>query len=223
MVVVKNSMGVIFDLDGVLVDTSKFHKQAWFDLAEREGFDISDEFFNSTFGMQNYQILASLSGRQLPAEEINRMSEWKEIRYRDLVADYKLELMKGVKPLLDELKSKGFLLAIGTSTPRANLAIMLEHTGINDYFDAYITGEDVKLGKPAPQTFLKAAEKLSLSPTSCVVVEDAVQGVEAAKAARMPVVAVTTTRERADLKKADLIVDALTEVNADDFTRLLQN
>ena len=96
-------MGVIFDLDGVLVDTSKYHKQAWFDLAEREGINISDELFRTTFGMQNYQILAKLTGRELPTEEIDRMSEWKENRYRQLVADCKLVLMDGVKPLLDDL------------------------------------------------------------------------------------------------------------------------
>jgi HAD superfamily hydrolase (TIGR01509 family) len=173
--------------------------------------------------MQNYQILAKLTGRELPTEEIDRMSEWKENRYRQLVAGCKLVLMDGVKPLLDSLKQKGFLLAIGTSTPRVNLTLMLEHTGINDYFNAFVTGEDVDRGKPAPQTFLKAAEKLSLAPCRCIVVEDAVQGVQAGKAAAMPVIAITTTRKRVDLNNADLIVDSLTELKADDFVSLLPN
>ena len=83
----KNSMGVIFDLDGVLVDTGEFHRQSWYALAEEEGFDMSDELFYSTFGMQNYQILPLLAGRQLSAEQIDYLSKSKEQRYRELIAD----------------------------------------------------------------------------------------------------------------------------------------
>jgi beta-phosphoglucomutase-like phosphatase (HAD superfamily) len=94
---------------------------------------------------------------------------------------------------------------------------------LKDYFDAYVSGEDVINGKPAPDTFLKAAEKLSLEAENCVVVEDAVQGVDAGKAAGMPVVAVTTTRSRADLQKADIIVDSLAQLQARQFIDLLRN
>jgi len=215
-------MGVIFDLDGVLVDTGWAHRQSWYDLAEKEGFYMSDEFFYRTFGMRNYQIIPMLLEREVPPQEIERLSEWKEQRYRELIAD-KLALPKGVKTLLDELKSKGFLLAVGSSAPRANLGLILERLHLHDYFDAYIIGEDVSKGKPAPETFLKAAEKLSLPPSRCVVVEDAAQGVEAGKAAGMPVVAVTTTRNRPDLIEADIIVDSLAELQAEDFIKLLTN
>jgi beta-phosphoglucomutase len=217
-----SGMGVIFDLDGVLVDTGWAHKQAWYDLAEKEGFEISDEFFRSTFGMQNDQIVPMLLGRELAREELNRLSEWKEQRYRELIAD-KLILAEGVKGLLDALKNKGFLLAIGSSAPRANLDLILERLHLQDNFDAYVTSEDINKGKPAPDTFLKAAEKLSLPPGHCIVVEDAVQGVEAGKAAGMPVVAVITTRSREDLAKADIIVDSLAELEAEDFIKLLRN
>jgi beta-phosphoglucomutase-like phosphatase (HAD superfamily) len=98
---------------------------------------------------------------------------------------------------------------------------MLANLSLNEYLDTYVTNQDVSKGKPAPDTFLKAAEKLSLLPSRCAVVEDAVQGVEAGKAAGMPVVAVTTTRARQDLEQADLVVDSLAELNADDFTKLL--
>lgn len=219
---VHDKMGIIFDLDGVLVDTSEFHRQSWFDLAQREGFEMSDEFFYKTFGMQNYQILAMLAGRELPRDEIDRLARWKEQRYRELAKE-KLTLMSGAKGLLEDLKDNGFLVAIGSSAPRANLDFVLELTGVNGYFDACVTGEDVSNGKPAPDTFLKAAERLSLAPARCAVVEDAVQGVEAAKNAGMPVVAVTATRSRADLKHADIIVETLTELKADDFVKLIAN
>ena len=205
--------GVIFDLDGVLVDTGPFHKQSWYELAAKEGFGMSDELFSSTFGMQNYAIIPILAKRQVPAEEIERMSEWKEQRYRELIAD-KLELMEGANALLEDLKSKGFLLAIGSSAPRANLEVVLERCDIRDYFDVCVTGEDVQNSKPAPDTFLKAAERLKLLPEYCVVIEDSIPGIQAGNAAGMAVVAITTTRKRQELKNADMIIDSLTELNA---------
>ncbi|HUT47685.1 MAG TPA: HAD family phosphatase [Sedimentisphaerales bacterium] len=215
-------MGVIFDLDGVLVDTGWAHKQSWYDLAEKEGFSMTDEFFYSTFGMQNYQIIPMLLGRHASSGEVGRLSDWKERRYREIIED-KLAPSEGAKSLLCDLKSENFLLAVGSSAPRANLDLVLERTDLRDYFDAYVTGQDVTNGKPAPDTFLKAAEKLSLDAESCVVVEDAVQGVEAGKAAGMPVVAVTTTRSRADLHRADIIVDSLAQLHARQFVDLLRN
>jgi beta-phosphoglucomutase family hydrolase len=222
MTSVNGKMGVIFDLDGVLVDTGWAHKQAWRDLAEKESFDMSDEFFYSTFGMQNYQIIPMLAGRDVAGEEIDRLSEWKENRYREIISD-KLALLPGVSKLLNDLKDSGFLLAIGSSAPRANLELVLERLSLQNQFNACVTDKDVEKGKPAPDTFLKAAEKLALSPGQCVVVEDAVQGIEAGKAAMMKVVAVTTTRDRADLKAADIVVDSLDELKAEDFVKLLNN
>jgi beta-phosphoglucomutase len=215
-------MGVIFDLDGVLVDTGWAHKQSWYDLAEKEGFSMTDEFFYNTFGMQNYMIIPILLGRDAPPDEVKRLSDWKEQRYRDIIAE-KLAPAEGAKSLLYDLKSEGFCLAVGSSAPLANLELVLDCTDLQDYFDTYVTDQDVTNGKPAPDTFLKAAEKLSLKPKSCVVVEDAVQGVEAGKAAGMPVVAVTTTRSRNDLYRADLIVDNLAQLRARHFIELLRN
>jgi beta-phosphoglucomutase family hydrolase len=212
--------GVIFDLDGVLVDTGEFHRQSWYDLAEREGVVMSDELFYSTFGMQNYQIMPQLLGRPVDKAEMSRLSLWKEQRYRELI-DGKLTLMAGVRDLIIQLKQSGFSLAIGTSTPRTNLDFMLRATGIGDYFDDYVVGEEVKNSKPAPDTFAKAAVKLNLPPQNCVVIEDAVQGVQAGKAAGMAVIAVTTTRSREDLSQADMIVDSLAELVVDDFVKLL--
>lgn len=120
----KKKYGVIFDLDGVLVDSGKSHKQSWYELAEREGFAMSDELFYHTFGMQNNRIIPILAGCDLPAEEINRISGWKEQRYRELIAET-IELMAGARTLLEDLKSNGFLLAIGSSAPQANLDVVL--------------------------------------------------------------------------------------------------
>ena len=192
-------MGVIFDLDGVLVDTGWAHRQSWFDLAEREGFTMSDEFFYSTFGMQNYMIIPMVTGRELSRDEVDRMSDWKEQRYREIIIDH-LEPSDGAEDLLDDLRDSGFRTAVGSSAPRANLDLVLERVNLRDCFDACVSGEQVTRGKPAPDTFLRAAEQLDLPPGCCAVVEDAVQGVEAGKAAGMPVVAVTTTRKLRDAR-----------------------
>jgi beta-phosphoglucomutase len=221
MVSCDKKLGVIFDMDGVLVDTGWAHRQAWHDLAEKEGLDISDEFFRRTFGMQNAAILPMLRPDISP-EEMERLSDWKEQHYRDLMKEH-LELAPGAEALLRDLKRHGFRLAIGSSAPPENLNLFWDRLSLAQWFEARVTKEEITRSKPAPETFLRAAEKIRLTPACCAVVEDAVPGVQAAKAAGMPVVAVTTTRAREDLAQADRIVDNLSELKAADFLALLKN
>ncbi len=213
-------LGVIFDMDGVLVDTGWAHRQAWYDLAAQEGLTMSDEFFRRTFGMQNAAILPMLRPG-IPTAEMERLSDWKEQRYRNLMQEH-LQLARGAEALLKDLKRHGFHLAIGSSAPPENLDIFWTRLSLSDYFDARVTKEEITESKPSPETFLKAARKLSLPPACCAVVEDAVQGVQAARAAGMPVVAITTTRSREDLAQADRVVDCLCELKASDFLGLLR-
>ena len=161
-------------------------------------------------------------GRAMPRDEVDRMSDWKERRYREIIADH-LEPAEGATSLLERLRGMDFRTAVGSSAPRANLDLVFGCVGLRDYFDACVSGEQVKHGKPAPDTFLMAAEELGLPPGRCAVVEDAVQGVDAGRAAGMPVAAVTTTRKRADLAMADIVVDSLAELDAEDFVRMLAN
>ncbi len=212
--------GVIFDMDGVLVDSGWAHRQAWFDLAEKEGLPMSDEFFNRTFGMQNDTIIPMMRP-EITRQELDVLADWKEQRYRELVTE-RPAAAEGVLDLLRDLKTHGFRLAIGSSAPADNLDVFWNSLGFADYIEARVTKEIVREGKPAPETFLKAAEQLKLPPQCCVVVEDAVHGVEAGKAAGMKVVAVTTTRARAELAQADRVVDSMAELTAEDFLALLQ-
>ncbi len=221
MVSCDKKLGVIFDMDGVLVDTGWAHRQAWHDLAGKEGLEMSDEFFRRTFGMQNAAILPMLRPG-ISAEELERLSDWKEQHYRDLMKEH-LELAPGAEGLLKDLKRYGFRLAIGSSAPPENLNLFWDRLSLAKWFEARVTKEEITRSKPAPETFLRAAEKIRLAPACCAVVEDAVPGVQAAKAAGMPVVAVTTTRAREDLTQADRIVDSLSELKASDFLALLQN
>jgi HAD superfamily hydrolase (TIGR01509 family) len=181
---------------------------------------MSDEFFRRTFGMQNAAILPMLRPG-ISLEEMERLSDWKEQRYRELVQE-RVELAPGAEVLLKDLKRHGFRLAIGSSAPPENLDIFWRRLALADYFDARVTKEETTESKPSPQTFLKAAGKLGLPPARCAVVEDAVPGVQAARAAGMPVVAVTTTHSREDLAQADRVVESLSKLKASDFVALLQ-
>jgi beta-phosphoglucomutase family hydrolase len=214
-------LGVIFDMDGVLVDTGWAHRQAWHDLAEKEGLEMSDKFFRRTFGMQNDAILPMLRPG-ISKEQMERLADWKEQRYRDIVQEH-VDLAPGAEVLLKDLKRHEFCLAIGSSAPPENLNIFWDRLSLADWFDARVTKEETTQSKPSPETFLKAAEKLGLAPACCAVVEDAVPGVQAARAAGMPVVAVATTRQREDLAQANRVVDHLSELKASDFLALLKS
>ena len=205
-------IGVIFDLDGVIVDTSRSHKQSWDDLSKHLNLPfMTEEFFCQTFGMQNVLIIPKWLGKELPQEEIKRLSDWKENRFREILMEG-LDLLPGVQKLLLSLRDNNIRTAIGTSTPKENLDLILKSLRIEDYFDVCVTCEDIVNGKPAPDTFLKAAERLVVSPENCIVIEDAPQGIEAAKAAGMYAIAITTTRRSTELAQADLIVDKMTEL-----------
>jgi beta-phosphoglucomutase len=212
--------GVIFDMDGVIVNTGWAHKQAWAEFARMHGAEFTDEGFFRTFGMQNYQIIPIVLGHEVSPEEIGPMGDWKEQRYRKIVSK-NLTAPEGLVALLEDLKAQGFRIAVGSSAPKVNIDLVLERLRIGRFFDAIVYGDMVKLGKPAPDTFLTAAEKLSVPPAQCVVVEDAVPGVQAGKAAGMVVVAITTTRTRLDLAQADRVIDRFTEVTAIDLIRLI--
>jgi len=216
----ETAFGLIFDMDGVLVDTGEFHKKSWFALAERVGWKISEGQFWQTFGMQNPQIIPMVTDRSYTWDQIQSLGEWKERRFRALSAGG-VDLLPGVQRLIEQCKRAGFRVAVGSSGPRANVEMIVRATDIANQFDALVTGDDVSRGKPAPDTFLKAAEKLGVSPARCVVIEDAVQGVQAGKAAGAKVIAVTNTRKREDLWQADRVLDSLEEITEKDLFLLI--
>ena len=212
--------GAIFDMDGVIVDTGWAHRQAWIELAHIHGVPFTDQLFLQTFGMQNYQIIPIMLGREVSPEDLEAIGNRKEQRYREIVAQG-LTPAQGLVALLADLKAHGFGIAVGSSAPKANIDLVMDRLGIRSSFDAIVYGDMVTRSKPAPDTFLTAARMLDVPPARCVVVEDAVPGVQAGKAAGMAVVAITTTRTRQDLVQADRVIDRFTEVTAADFVTLL--
>jgi HAD superfamily hydrolase (TIGR01509 family) len=207
----------IFDHDGVLVDSLEFHKRAWLELARRTGLPLTPEVIRETFGMTNFSIFRLLWGDALEPAEARRYSDLKEECYRD-EARGRITLMEGVRKLLDDLTARGVLLAIGSSGPRPNLELTVESCGLSGRFATIVALEDIERGKPDPQIFLIAAKRVGVDPSRAVVFEDAPVGIQAAKAAGMYAVGVTTTHPAQTLYDAgaDEVVETLAgyDVNA---------
>ncbi len=207
---------VLFDFDGVVIDSHEAHGRSWFALAAELGHELSQETFHSTFGQRNESILPFLGwAEEGDRERIQLLGDRKEVLYREILRAQGIEPLPGVVALLEDLKANGIPCAIGTSTPRANVECVLELTGLAAYFRDIAASEDVTRGKPDPEVFLKAAGKLGADPASCVVIEDAQVGLRAAKAGGMKAVGVTTTHPAETLapEQPDRIVESLEEVS----------
>jgi beta-phosphoglucomutase len=211
-------LGVLWDMDGVLIDTGEFHFQAWSQILPDYGFSISREFFRSTFGMNNAGLLSVLFGEPPAPGLVTRISDHKERLFRQIVQGHATPL-PGVVVWLERLKDSGARQAIASSAPPANIDTLVDELGLRTYFDAIVTGFDLP-GKPDPAVFLKAARLIGVPSARCIVVEDAVAGVEAAKRAGMRCIAVTTTNPASALGEADIVVDRLDALADDTFTRL---
>lgn len=191
----------IFDHDGVLVDSYDLHLQSWLELGRRTGLPFTPEFIHRTFGMTNPSIFRELLGDRVDAEDIARYASIKEECYRAQARE-KLELMSGVRDLLDRLTEAGARLAIGSSGPRANLDLTVEVCGLAGRFAAIASLDDITRGKPDPEVFLVAARKAGVRPHRAIVFEDAPVGIQAARAAGMHAVGVGTTHPLERLREA---------------------
>jgi len=207
-----SDFGVIFDMDGVLIESTESHYVSWTQLGGEIGTAFPRDLFDRTFGMHNRQILPLWLGEDLDAAENDRLSDHKEALFREIVAD-SIEALPGAQDLVRQLHGDGFVMAIGSSAPRANVELVLRQLDLAPCFRALSTGDEVRHGKPHPEVFLKAIDGLGLAAGSCVVLEDAPQGVEAALAAGAKAIGVATTRPEADLAEADVVVRSLEELD----------
>ncbi len=211
---------VIFDVDGVLVDSYRPHFESWRRMLAELGEEFTEETFRGTFGRTNRDIFADLFGDKYSDAEVVAAADRKEALYREIIrADF--PAIDGAAELIDALADADFLLGVGSSGPPENVALTMECLGCDKKIAARVTGVDVERGKPDPQVFQLAAERLGVAPHQCVVVEDATVGVAAAKAAEMACVALTGTATREQLDEADLVVDSLRELNAARMSALL--
>ncbi len=182
----------IFDHDGVLVDTLQLHQRAWLEYGRRSGLTITADFIHRTFGMTNPSILRLLAGEAMSEAEMARHSAHKEECYRGIAAG-NIALMDGVRQVLDALTDRGVRLAIGSSGVRANLDLTVRECGLDGRFAAIAALEDITRGKPDPEVFLVASARSGVEPTRSIVFEDAPIGIQAARAAGMYAVGLTTS------------------------------
>lgn len=214
-----SDIGVVFDLDGVLIDSHDQHERSWFQLAAEIDKPLTKEQFKESFGMRNVMCIPHVFHWTAPEdhEEIARLGDRKEELYRDLLRADGIAPLPGVVALLQSLSNAGVPFSLGSSTSRKNIEVCFSSTGLDRFFGPFYTGaEDVTRGKPFPDVFLEAAAKIDRRPATCLVVEDAHVGVEAGLAAGMKVLAVTTTHLRESFAGLEIarIVDSLVEVDA---------
>lgn len=211
--------GVIWDLDGVLADTTEAHFQAWAEALSAWEVPFDRSLFDRVFGMNNEDTLTELLGRAPTQEEITGIAERKEDIFRRRAGEL-VRPMPGVIRLLDELEQGGWVQGVASSAPRANIDLLVDVFGIRRYFTAILSGDGLPAGKPDPSLFLQTARVLQLPPDRCVVVEDAPAGVEAARRAGMPCIAVATTRPREALGPGLVFAD-LQAVTVQTFSDVL--
>jgi HAD superfamily hydrolase (TIGR01509 family) len=190
-------------------------------VARKHGLTVTDDEFRRTFGRPSRDIIRILWGRELDDSEIRRIDDEKEAAYRELITGI-VPLTIGTRECLRALRSSGLRLAVATSGPPENVQLVLRETGLTALFDATVTGADVTKGKPAPDCFLLAAQRLSLPPASCVVVEDAPVGIEAACRAGIRCIGLVGTHPADALRAAGAaeVVDQLAEITLDRINNL---
>lgn len=207
-------LAVIFDVDGVLVDSYQAHYQGWLRAGERWGFTITESEFAKTFGRTSREVIVDTFGMtSLTDAEIKQLDEEKEALYRELVAS-SFPGMDGAAELLDALHAAGFGMAVGSSGPPPNVDVVLDQLKRRHYFGAIVTGADVVRGKPDPQVFLLGAQRLNVPPQRCVVIEDAPAGIAAARNAGMKSIGFASTgRTWDELAAADFRIKGLRELS----------
>ncbi|AUX42749.1 haloacid dehalogenase [Sorangium cellulosum] len=209
---------VLWDLDGTLVDSSELHFIAWREALAAEGRPYGRADHDAVFGMRNDDLLRRLLDPEISGAEVARIAGAKERHYRQLVAASGIEPLPGVRTWLSALAAAGFRMAIASSAPRENLDVILAAAQIEGVFDAVISSEEVSHGKPHPAVFLRAAERVGVPPSRCVVVEDAPAGVLAGKRGGMKVIGVGPRHGELG---ADVSVERLDQLPVDTFERLL--
>jgi beta-phosphoglucomutase family hydrolase len=196
----------IFDMDGTIVDNMAFHTKSWLEFFARRGKEYDAEaFFRETAGAQGREILRERLGPDVSDEEIAVLAQEKDALYREMYGPHRAAI-QGFDDFVTDADAKGVALAVATSAPPKNIVFTLDELDLRRHFAAVVGAADVKQGKPHPDVFLKAAEKLGVNPADCIVFEDAPMGVEAARRAGMRAVVITTTLPAAAFEEFDNVI-----------------
>jgi len=208
-------IAVIFDMDGVLVDNARFHEQAFAEYFSRYGIKLAPEMF----GRGNEEIMTELFPNE-SKERRQELADGKEAYYREIF-EPQIKPVPGLVALLNELKNNNIRIAVGSSAPIENIDFVLDKLHIRDYFDVVVVAAMVERAKPAPDIYLKSAELLNISPEKCLVFEDALAGIKAARSAGTKVVALATSLPKDKLTDTDRIISDFTEITVAEIRQIV--
>ncbi|HTG61366.1 MAG TPA: HAD family phosphatase [Terriglobia bacterium] len=207
---------LIFDMDGVLVDSNPFHVQKWIEFLHERGIPYNAEDLpKQVLGSRNDTAFRRFFGRDLREGEIEKLSEDLEARFRAAFRPHAQPLL-GLKTLMDECRAEGIPLAVASSAMTKNVDFVVDTLKLRSYFASIVTGDDVSRPKPDPEIYIQAAERLTLAPAKCVAFEDSFVGIESAKRASMKCVAIASTFPAEELQsqtQADLVVKNFEELS----------
>ena len=210
---------VLWDMDGTLIDSMPYHWQAWQDILRQINRTVEHGAWNQTVGMRNSEIIPLLFPDMSPEEAVY-VDRAKEARYRELIEQQGIELLPGVAEWIERFEALGWQQAVASSAPPENVAAIAHALHLNGTFAALISGADVQRGKPDPDIFLAAAQRLKVEPQHCLVIEDASAGVEAAHRAGMKAIGVLNTHPHLE---ADLVVKSMQDLTWDMIESVLHN
>jgi beta-phosphoglucomutase len=215
-----SNRAVLWDMDGTLIDSEELHWVSWRDTLASEGIVITREQFLSSFGQRNDSIIPRWLGSAATPDRIERIGNAKEQLYRHLIHRDGISLLPGVAHWLRRLHTEGWLQAIASAAPRANIDVVLEALSASQIFQGVVSAEDVRRGKPDPEVYLTAAARVGAPPDRCIVVEDAVAGVQSARSAGMRSIGVSHSGAHLP---ADVVVRSLELLSPQAFEDLLKN
>src|SRR5271170_1128750 len=210
---------VLWDMDGTLIDSEEYHWISWRNTMANEGITITREEFLASFGQRNDSIIPRWLGAASTPERVERIGNAKEKLYRHLVRKDGISPLPGVANWLNRLHNEGWLQAIASAAPRANVEVVLEALLASHFFEGIVSAEDVHRGKPDPEVYLTAASRVGATPDRCIVVEDAVAGIEGARSAGMRSIGVSNNGKQL---AADVVVLSLDQLDPNTFEALLQ-
>jgi len=212
--------GVVFDMNGVIIDDERIHQQSWRYFCRKYGFKLTeDEFKNKVFGRTEADTLAYLFKSKLSDNQVSQYSNERISTIIQVVKDT-VKIATGLKQFLQELHDQSIPLAIATSSRKPYTDFIIDFLEIRPFFKSIITAEDIKKGKPDPEIYLLAAHRLSVSPKNCLAFEDSLSGIKSAKRAGMKVIGIATTHRPEELTSANMVINSFQEVTVSGLKKL---
>jgi len=218
-----NDFAIIFDMDGVIVDSNPVHKKALKQFCKQYGFNLTDtELRNKIYGRANKDWLPELFEYDLSPEEYEKLAKEKETLFRKMYGPI-IKPVTGLINFLEKLHLNNIPCAVATSAPPENVEFTLEKTGTRKYFETIVHEKMIKKGKPDPEVFLKTIYEIGLPAAKCIVIEDSLAGIKAAKSAGTKVIAVTTTLTHDELFGFDMVINNFDELKLEHLKILTGN